>query len=138
MDEKVQRLISQYLKFELPLEGFQGKFYEIYIESRQRRIPCPLCASVVGPLAEMSRGHLSEGSFREELRRAIDGVDDFDTSSTASNKSLIVPMLPAVSLFSERGSTAITICHPLMLIVGPHVLTDAQATTSVPTLVHAG
>ena len=71
MDKEILNLVDRYLSQEIHLDDFQQRFARIYFQvrkSRNRLEPASrLCDEIVGPLAELSRGHRSEDSFRKEL-----------------------------------------------------------------------
>ncbi len=71
MSEKIKNLVNRYLRGEIQLRDFQQQFAGFYFQVRKNRnsdrTASKLCDEIVGPLAELSRGHRSEVSFREEL-----------------------------------------------------------------------
>ncbi len=75
MNERLRDLSLGYLEGAIPLPDFQQQFAGIYFQVRRNRnlheSASRLCDQIVGPLAELSRGHLSEDSFRAELTIAI-------------------------------------------------------------------
>jgi hypothetical protein len=75
MSDKIQNLAALYLRREILLEDFQRQFAGLYFQVRRsrdrRESASKLCDWIVGPLAELSRGHRSEDSFREELANAV-------------------------------------------------------------------
>ena len=75
MDEKIKRLAGRYLRKEIQLQDFQQQFAGFYFQVRKARganLPASkLCDEIVGPRAELSRGHRSDISFREELENAV-------------------------------------------------------------------
>ena len=75
MDKQILNLAAEYLQHNgIPLHDFQQRFAGIYFQVRQsqgRSGGSALCDEIVLPLAELSRGHRSEDSFREKLAEAI-------------------------------------------------------------------
>jgi hypothetical protein len=74
MDEQILNLVEEYLQRNIQLHDFQQRFAGIYFQVRRNRrssAGAVLCNEIVLPLAELSRGHRSEDSFRERLAGAI-------------------------------------------------------------------
>ena len=75
MDDRIRNLVVGYLRDEIHLQDFQQQFAGVYFQARKNRnanrSASKLCDEIVLPLAELSRGHRSEMSFREELVNAI-------------------------------------------------------------------
>lgn len=81
MDENIRNLVGRYLRKEIRLQDFQQHFAGLYFQVRKNRrsnwAASKLCDAIVLPLAELSRGHRSEISFREELANAVRPFADF-------------------------------------------------------------
>jgi hypothetical protein len=63
--EDIDQTIRRFLSRDISLDEFRQWFAEAYVEVRQdptsSREASQLCSQIVGPLAEFSRGHRSEG-----------------------------------------------------------------------------
>src|SRR5205807_372858 len=74
MEQRILNLISEYLDGRLRLSEFQQRFAGCYLQVRNNGAAgsaSELCNKVIGPLAELSRGHRSEESLQQELTAAI-------------------------------------------------------------------
>ena len=71
MDEQIRNLALRYIRAEIHLNGFQRDFALSYAQARRSRQSSKLLDEFVLPLAELSRGHRSEASFRASLEAAI-------------------------------------------------------------------
>jgi hypothetical protein len=73
-EEQIRNLVARYLDNQIDRAVFSQQFAGLYFQVRNNRNPSPgarrLCNAIVLPLAELSRGHRSEHSFREELANA--------------------------------------------------------------------
>ncbi len=73
LEKQIDDLIERYLSHKVDRSGFAKEFASLYFEARNgsnvSRNARQLCDSIVLPFAEVSRGHRSESSFREELTR---------------------------------------------------------------------
>ncbi len=71
LEVQLRSLIERYLAHEIDRSDFAQQFADLYFQIRRRRVVSPeakrLCDCVIGPFAELSRGHRAEESFREEL-----------------------------------------------------------------------
>lgn len=71
LEKRIRDLIDGYLAREVDQAGFAQEFAGIYFQARNDKIVSlevrQICASIVLPFAEFSRGHRSEASFREVL-----------------------------------------------------------------------
>jgi hypothetical protein len=88
MDEKIRNLALRYVRAEIHLGDFQRDFALLYAQARRSRQTPRLLDEVVLPLAELSRGHRSEGSFRAELAnfmRPFGNQPFFDQPSAKNN-----------------------------------------------------
>ena len=72
---QLRDLVARYLAHELAHDHFAEQFTLLYFEVRNDRDESDearkLCNTIVLPFAELSRGHRSEQSFREELANAF-------------------------------------------------------------------
>lgn len=75
MYDKILELSNLYLSRKIHLEDFQQQFAGFYFEvrksSKNPSAASRLCSEIVGPLAELTREHRSEESFRQELAAAV-------------------------------------------------------------------
>jgi hypothetical protein len=73
LEKQIHDLIERYLAHKVDRSGFAQEFAGLYFQARNDRNVSrnarQLCDSIVLPFAEVSRGHRSESSFREELTR---------------------------------------------------------------------
>ena len=71
MGRLIEDLVIRYRDGRIGLGEFQQEFADLYFQARKNRnsnlSDAALCNQIVGPLAELSRGHRSEESFRMEL-----------------------------------------------------------------------
>jgi hypothetical protein len=73
LEKQIRDLLERYLDHEVDRATFAQVFAGLYFQARNDRNLSQdvrqLCDSLVLPFAELSRGHRSESSFREELTR---------------------------------------------------------------------
>jgi hypothetical protein len=73
LEKQIENLIERYLAQKVDRSGFAEEFAGLYFQARNDRNVSRearrFCDSIVLPFAEVSRGHRSESSFREELTR---------------------------------------------------------------------
>jgi hypothetical protein len=72
--QQLRELIENYIAGSVSVSDFSERFASLYFAVRQQSgeaIAAGLCGAVVGPLAEYSRGHRAESSFRLELEKAL-------------------------------------------------------------------
>jgi len=73
LEKQIDDLIERYLSHRVDRSGFAQEFASLYFQARNDRNVSrnarQLCDSIVLPFAEVSRGHRSESSFRDELIR---------------------------------------------------------------------
>jgi len=71
---QLRNLAVEYIAGEVPLDDFRPGFAGLYFRARQSRKDLrsnSLASKITGPLAELSRHHRDEESFRRELISAI-------------------------------------------------------------------
>jgi hypothetical protein len=104
MDKELRNLVSRYLERELPLEGFQQEFAALYFRVRNNHhapiAASELCNAIIGPLAEMSRGHRSEDSLRTEWANAIRPFES--NSNSATNGDFSFPIAESNADYSTN------------------------------------
>ena len=104
MEQRILKLISEYLDNHLQLPEFQQQFAGFYFQVRQNGnvgAASELCDKVIGPLAELSRGHRSEESLRQELTASI---RPFVERPFAENYCGDLSPLPQPELIAEFAS----------------------------------
>jgi hypothetical protein len=74
-EEQIRNLIARYLANQIDKAAFSQSFAGLYFRVRNNREESlaarRLCSEIVLPFAELSRGHRTEQSFREELAKAV-------------------------------------------------------------------
>lgn len=79
LERQIKNLIASYLDGEISLNDFRERFGAQYLESRGGPAGASgLCNQVVGPLAELSRGHRSESSLKSILALVVEKVPSGD------------------------------------------------------------
>ena len=75
LKEQILALVRRYLARGIDRSAFSEQFAGLYVQARNSRDASlaarNLCNSLMLPFAELSRGHRSEDSFRQELVNAI-------------------------------------------------------------------
>lgn len=73
LEEQIRDLVGRYLAHRIDRSDFAQEFAALYFQVRNERDASlaarRLCNSIVLPFGELSRGHRSESSFREELTK---------------------------------------------------------------------
>jgi len=126
LKEQILALVRRYLEEGINRSAFSEQFASLYFQVRNSRIASPdvqrLSSSLMLPFAELSQGHRTEASFRQELENAIrpfapvklrlgEAVGYAVPMQAGNNSAVGIPLKP-----SERAGSSANLWPPVRLV----------------------
>ena len=116
LKERLEILCSRYANLDIDRESFAEEFADLYFEARRSTsdpVVNRICSRLVGPFAELSRGHRSEGSFRAIVAQEIrDLADENDIGVVSVRMDLLYPGLKLNQPFEGIGPYSAGLSRP--------------------------